>query len=191
MKKVVLVIALMLAAINANAQMKLAHVNSQQLLDTMPSPPITLLAHVNSQQLLDTMPSRKAAMEQLKKFEQDGYKELTEIQKDLEETYKKYEQNKGSWSPVILKIEEEKIMKKQQGLEDRQTALQQELQIYNQELNKPILEMLQKSVEIVSDRKKINYVIDESTTLYFKRGMDITAEVLIELLRLDAEFMKK
>jgi Skp family chaperone for outer membrane proteins len=62
MKKVVLVIALMLAAINANAQMKLAHVNSQQLLDTMPS--------------------RKAAMEKLKKFEQDGYQELTEIQKD-------------------------------------------------------------------------------------------------------------
>ena len=171
MKKAVLVIALMLAAINANAQMKLAHVNSQQLLDTMPS--------------------RKAAMEKLKKFEQDGYKELTEIQKDLEEAYKKYEQNKGSWSPVILKIEEEKIMKKQQGLEDRQTALQQELQIYNQELNKPILEMVQKSVEIVSDRKKINYVIDESTTLYFKGGMDITAEVLIELLRLDAEAMKK
>ena len=134
MKKVVLVISLMLAAINVNAQMKLAHVNSQQLLDTMPS--------------------RKAAMEKLKKFEQDGYKELTEIQKDLEEAYKKYEQNKGSWSPVILRIEEEKIMKKQQGLEDRQTALQQEMQIYNQELNKPILEMVQKSVEIVSDRKK-------------------------------------
>ena len=48
MKKVVLVISLMLAAINVNAQMKLAHVNSQQLLDTMPS--------------------RKAAMEKLKKF---------------------------------------------------------------------------------------------------------------------------
>jgi len=30
-----------------------------------------------------------------------------------------------------------------------------------------------------------------STTLYFKGGMDITAEVLIELLRLDADSMKK
>ena len=90
-----------------------------------------------------------------------------------------------------MKIEEEKIMKKQQGLEDRQTALQQEMQIYTQELNKPILERVQKAVEIVSDRKKINYVLDESNTLYFKGGMDITAEVLIELLRLDAEAMKK
>ena len=171
MKKTILIIALMFTALSASAQMKLAHVNSQQLLDTMPS--------------------RLDALEKLKKFEQDGYQELGEIQKDLEVAYKKYEQNKAIWSPVILKIEEEKIMKKQQGLEDRQTALQQEMQIYTQELNKPILERVQKAVEIVSDRKKINYVLDESTTLYFKGGMDITDEVLIELLRLDAEAMKK
>jgi outer membrane protein len=171
MKKTILSIALMFTALSASAQMKLAHVNSQQLLDTMPS--------------------RLDALEKLKKFEQDGYQELGEIQKDLEVAYKKYEQNKSTWSPVILKIEEEKIMKKQQGLEDRQTALQQEMQIYTQELNKPILERVQKAVEIVSDRKKINYVLDESTTLYFKGGMDITDEVLIELLRLDAEAMKK
>ena len=171
MKKTILIIALMFTALSASAQMKLAHVNSQQLLDTMPS--------------------RLDAVEKLKKFEQDGYQELGEIQKDLEAAYKKYEQNKSTWSPVILKIEEEKIMKKQQGLEDRQTALQQEMQIYTQELNKPILERVQKAVEIVSDRKKINYVLDESNTLYFKGGMNITDEVLIELLRLDAEAMKK
>ena len=171
MKKTILFITLMFSALSASAQMKLAHVNSQQLLDTMPS--------------------RKDALEKLRKFEQDGYLELQEIQKDLESAYKRYEQNKGAMSPVILKIEEEKIMKKQQGLEDRQTALQQELQIYNQELNKPILARVQKAVEIVSDRKKINYVLDESSTLYFKGGMDITAEVLVELLILDGAAMKK
>jgi Skp family chaperone for outer membrane proteins len=52
------------------------------------------------------------------------------------------------------------------------------------------LDRVQKSVEIVSDRKKLNYVIDESTTLYYKGGMDITNEVIIELLRLDAEATK-
>ena len=171
MKKTILFIALMFSALSASAQMKLAHVNSQQLLDTMPS--------------------RKDALEKLRKFEQDGYLELQEIQKDLESAYKRYEQNKGAMSPVILKIEEEKIMKKQQGLEDRQTALQQEMQIYTQELNKPILARIQKAVEIVSDRKKINYVLDESSTLYFKGGMDITAEVLVELLILDVAAMKK
>ncbi len=148
------------------------------------------IGHVNSQQLLDTMPSRLDALEKLKKFEQDGYQELGEIQKDLEAAYKKYEQNKSTWSPVILKIEEEKIIKKQQGLEDRQTTLQQEMQIYTQELNKPILDRIKKATEIIADRKKLNYVIEESSALYFKGGIDCTAEVMVELLRLDAEAIK-
>ena len=148
------------------------------------------IGHVNSQQLLDTMPSRLDALEKLKKFEQDGYQELGEIQKDLEAAYKKYEQNKSTWSPVILKIEEEKIIKKQQGLEDRQTTLQQEMQIYTQELNKPILDRIKKATEIIADRKKLNYIIEESSALYFKGGIDCTAEVMVELLRLDAEAIK-
>jgi Skp family chaperone for outer membrane proteins len=82
-------------------------------------------------------------------------------------------------------------MKKQQALQDREQTLNQEMQAYSQELNKPILERVQKAVEIVSDRKKLNYVIDESVTLYFKGGMDVTAEVIVEVLKLDAEAMKK
>lgn len=94
-------------------------------------------------------------------------------------------------SPMLIKIEEEKLMKKQQNIQDREQALNQEMQIYSQELNKPILERVQKAVEIVSERRKLNYVIDESVTLYFKGGTDITSEVIVELLRLDAEATKK
>jgi Skp family chaperone for outer membrane proteins len=73
----------------------------------------------------------------------------------------------------------------------RQQSLEQEIQAYNEELNKPILERIQKSIEIVADRKKLNYVMDESVTLYFKGGIDCTAEVMVEMLRLDAEALKK
>jgi len=63
--------------------------------------------------------------------------------------------------------------------------------VYNEELNKPILDRIQKSVEIIAERKKLNYIIDESVTLYFKGGIDCTPEVMIELLKFDAESMKK
>ena len=118
-------------------------------------------------------------------------KELQEMQRDLEAAYMKYDQSAANMSPVIQKIEQEKIMKKEQALQERQQSLQQEMQVYSQELNKPILDRVQKAVEIVADRKKLNYVIDESVTLYFKGGTDLTAEVLTELLRMDAEAMKK
>ncbi len=149
------------------------------------------VAHVNSQKLLDTLQSRKDAMNQLKEFEANGIKELQEMEADFNAALAKYEKDRPSMSPTLIKFEEEKLMKKQQGIQDRETSLNQEMQIYSQELNKPILERVQKAVEIVSDRRKLNYVIDESVTLYFKGGTDITAEVIIELLRLDAEALKK
>lgn len=149
------------------------------------------IGHVNSQKLLDTLASRKEAMTKLKKFEEDGYKELQEMQRDLEASYAKYEQTAASMSPVIQKIEQEKIIKKEQSMQERQQSLQQEMQVYSSELNKPILERVQKAVDIVAERKKLNYIIDETVTLYFKGGTDCTAEVMVELLRLDAEAMKK
>ena len=78
-------------------------------------------------------------------------------------------------------------MKKQQALQEREQSLQQEMQVYSQELNTPILTMVQKAVKLVSERKKINYVIDESVTLYFAGGTDITKEVITELLKMDKQ----
>ena len=148
------------------------------------------IAHVNSQKLLDTLPSRKAAIVQLKAFEESGVKELQEMEADFNKQIAIYEKNRPTMSPVIIKIEEEKLMKKQQALQEREQSLNSEMQAVSQELNKPILERVQKAVEIVSDRKKLSYVINESTTLYFKGGMDITNEVITELLRLDADATK-
>ena len=171
MKKLVLAVVIILSVGSVNAQQKIAHFNSQKLLDTLPS--------------------RKAAIDQLKLFEQNGVQELKEMEADFNKQVAIYEKARPTMSPVIIKIEEEKLMKKQQALEERQQTLNTEMQAVSQELNKPILERVQKAVEVVSDRKKLSYVIDETVTLYFKGGMDITSEVLVELLRMDSEATKK
>lgn len=171
MKKLILALLVVLSAGALNAQSKVGHVNSQKLLDTLPS--------------------RKEAIIRLREFESNGVKELQEMEADFNKALQIYEQKRGDMSPVIQKIEEEKLMKKNQALQEREQALTQEMQIYSQELNKPILDRVQKAVDIVADRKKLNYVIDETVTLYFKGGTDLTQEVLVELLRLDAESMKK
>ncbi|MBL1281377.1 MAG: OmpH family outer membrane protein [Fluviicola sp.] len=147
----------------------------------------TNIAHVNSQALLDTLPSRKAAIVQLQKFEQDGMLELQEMEQDFNAALAKYQAALAGMSPVIQKIEEEKLMKKQQGLQEREQGLQQEMQVVSNELNAPILSLVQKAVKIVSERNKINYVIDESVTLYFGGGTDITDEVIKELLKMDKQ----
>lgn len=150
----------------------------------------TKIGHVNSQTLLDTLPSRKTALKNLQEFERNGYKELQEMQADFQKQVAVYQEKLPTMSPVIKQIEEEKLMKKEQAIQDRQQSLSIEMQAYSEELNAPILKRVQEAVKIVAERKKVNYVIDESTTLYFETGMDLTQEVLTELLRLDAEASK-
>jgi len=146
--------------------------------------------HVNSQKLLDTMPSRKVAIQTLRQFELNGSNELKEMEADLEKVYTEFQAKQPAMSPVIQKIEEEKIMRKQQALQEREQSLNREMQAVSQDLNTPILDRIQRAVKIVAERKKLSYVIDETTTLYFAGGTDLTAEVTVELLRIDKEETK-
>lgn len=166
MKKVLLALLVVFSATSLMAQQKFGHVNSQTLLDSLPS--------------------RKAAIVKMKEFEASGYAELQEMDNDLQRAYAKYQKDQPTMSPVLQKIEEEKLMRKQQTLQDREQSLSVEMQAYSQELNEPILDRVQRAVKIVAERKKLSYVIDESVTLYYSGGMDITAEVMVELLKLDA-----
>lgn len=146
------------------------------------------LAHVNSQELLESMESRKQAITKMQEFEKAGYEELQAMQADLEKAYNDFEQKRPTLSPILIKIEEEKLMKKQQALQERQQSLQVEMQAYSEELNAPILQMLQDAVKTVSVAKKLDYVIDETQVLYFN-GENITEAVKVELKKLDDQYV--
>jgi len=171
MNRLIFALVLAFSSVAVTAQMKIAHVNSQRLLDSLPS-------YV------------KAELE-LKKFQDDGVTELGALEKQISDAYVKLEGIKNDLTPTMLKIEQEKIMGMEQRYQQTQSLLQQQLQTLANEYNQPILDRLQKAIEIIADRKKVNYVLDTSKLLYSKAGIDITMEVKVELLRLDAEAMKK
>ena len=112
--------------------------------------------------------------------------ELKEMEADLQKRYSKYMAEQSTLSPIIKQNEEEQLQKKQQAMQLREQELQQKMQQLGTELNEPILKRVKKAIEIVAGRRKLSYVVDESSTLYFAGGTDITSEVMAELLRLDA-----
>lgn len=145
----------------------------------------TKIAHVNSNRLLDSLPSRQAALKQLQEFSINGEKELQEMEADLNKKIQKFQTDQPTMTPITIKYEQEKLQRLSMAIEQRQEELQQQISQMNNELNAPILKRMQKAVDIVSERKKLNYVIDETAAVYFKGGTDITDEVLVELLKLD------
>jgi outer membrane protein len=150
----------------------------------------TKIGHVDSQKLLDTLQSRKDAIRKLDSMKTAGMEELRIMDADFQKAYQDYMTNQASKSPAERQIIEGRLMQKQQMLEATQASLEEGLQIVSEELNKPILDRVQKSIDIVADRKKLNYVLDVSATMYSKGGIDITGEVITELLLLDAAARK-
>lgn len=147
------------------------------------------IGHVNSNEVLDTLPSRKAALAELQDLSKAAQKELADADSELNAAYEKYMKERETLSQVLRQYEEERLSKKQNDLQNRQQELQQRIQQRNDALNAPILKLLQQAVENVAKRKKLEYVIDETQLLY-AGGVDITGEVITEALKLDAENAK-
>ena len=149
------------------------------------------VAHVNSQSLLDTMPSRDLALKEIKEIEDEFKLELNGMYEEYEKTRAKLEAERATLSPTIIKSREANLMNLGQRIQEREQTVQNELQVRAQELNQPIFDRVKQAVDIVAERKKLNYVIDASNMLYSKGGMDITGEVVVELLKLDATAINK
>lgn len=150
----------------------------------------TKIGHVDSQKLLDTLPSRKEAIRKLDSMKLAGMEELKIMDADFQKAYQDYLPKQGSMSPAERQIVEGRLMQKQQMLEATQASLEEGLQLRSEELNKPILDNVQKAIDIVAERNKLNYVLDVSATMYWKKGIDITNEVITELLLLDKALKK-
>lgn len=148
------------------------------------------IGFVDSQKLLDTMPSRKLALEKYRAHEKSLSEEFNTLRADLEKAYADYQAKQGDLTPVLRQAAEKKIMDKERSVQERQENIQQELQAYGEELNIPILDRVQKAISIISERQKLTMVVDKSTTLYFAPEMEITNIVVVELLRLEKEASK-
>lgn len=145
------------------------------------------IGFVDSQRLLDTMPSRKVAMEKYLAHEKELAEEFNILRADYDKAMNDYQAKYNDLTPVLRQAAEKKIMDKERQLQERQQSIQQELQAFGEELNVPILDRIQKSIAIISERQKLSMVVDKTSTLYFAPDMDITNAVAVELLKLEKE----
>lgn len=148
------------------------------------------IGFVDSQRLLDTMPSRKAAIEKIMEHEKQLIEDLKSLQTEIQKMEKEYQEKVNNMTPVIRQSFEKKLQDKYTQFQTSQQSSQEELQAYGEELNAPILERLQNAVKIVAERQKLAMVVDKTSALYSAADMDITSTVVAELLRLEKEANK-
>lgn len=166
---VILCMTLGLGAINANAQSKIAHINLNDLRDSMP----TLF-----DSLQEELGKYQAKLErQLKGFEMEI--------KDLEKQIQTLENNvmRDDYEEIQLQLKINNYKSTVSAYQQTAQEFQNLLVEKQEELLKPIKDQIEITVKAIAESKGYDYVIDSSmgTMLYLAPEYDILKEVLAAL----------
>ena len=142
------------------------------------------LGYINSQEVMMMMPEVNDVEKQLAEFNEKNMKYLQDMEKEIQDKYAKYEQEKDNMTEAIRKVQEEELMGLQQRLQTTYQALQQEAQKKQAELLKPLQDKLMAAIESVSKKQGLTMVYDMmSGAILYKSetAIDITPAVKKEL----------
>jgi outer membrane protein len=143
------------------------------------------IAHLDVQKVIDTLPSYKAAKKEIQALMNDAEKDLKELEGALEKILVELEEAQASNASQMTL---DRIRKRAQNAQERyyqaEQMWQRDMQVLNSRLNQPILDLIQKAIDNVAEKMKLTYVLDVAATHYAK-GDDITNAVITEALVLD------
>lgn len=148
------------------------------------------IAHIDTQKLLEEMPERKSAEAQLKKLEQSYMADIQSSIKELQTKADTYRKEAEALTEAQLKAREAEFMKKSEEIQtmennirQAQQTASQNLQQKQQELVDPILKKVKAAVEKVATAQGFQYVLDSSngSGVIVAKGTDLYSAVKKEL----------
>lgn len=138
------------------------------------------VAHINTQELIAAMPSAKAAQAELEALGKTYQTDMQAMGTDYQNTVKQYEAEASTKTDEENQKRGLELQKTQQRIQEFQASARQDLAKKEAELFKPIQEEAFAAINKVSKALGYEYVL-ERTTLIVADGKDILNEVKKEL----------
>lgn len=120
------------------------------------------IGHINSQELLESMPESDSAQAKLEKVSKDLQSQLEAMQVELNNKYQDYLGKRDSYSELIRQTKETELQEMQQRIQQFSQVAEQDLQKQRQETFKPILDKANKAIADVAKENNFTYVLDLS-----------------------------
>ncbi|MBQ0735152.1 OmpH family outer membrane protein [Aquimarina celericrescens] len=141
------------------------------------------VAHIASQELVESMPAFKAAKSEIEKLNKTYDAEIRNMVLELQNTIKKYSQEAETKTDEENLKRQQEIQATEKSINDyRQNALK-DLQKKEIELMKPIYEQARTSIQKVARAQGFQYVLDSTTGtgVIMADGKDLMADVKKDL----------
>lgn len=123
------------------------------------------VAHINAQALVGSMPEAKKAETDLQTFAQSLEGEGKTMVDEYTKKMKEFDEKAASMTDNMKEIKGREIQDSQKRIQDYREQAEQKVQQKQQELLKPIYDKARKAIEDVAKEKGYGYVIDSSAGL--------------------------
>lgn len=133
------------------------------------------VAHINSQELMEQYPKSKVATDSLKVKQKEAEETLKQMQEILMKRVEEYKAKAAdpATPKSTLGILEEDIREFEDRIYKTEDQLKIDLQNLQNALFKPIYDDIKKAVGEVSKEMGINYVFDIGAMIYYEGGTDL------------------
>jgi outer membrane protein len=123
------------------------------------------LAHINMEELIVSMPEYDSAMVKLQKLEKELTQALEDMNVDRNRKLDDFTKNSSNWSELVRGSKEQEIISMNQRIQAFQEQAQETMQQDYQKLMQPVQEKANKAIESVAKEQGITYVISANTQI--------------------------
>ena len=121
------------------------------------------IAHVNTAEILDAMPDKAKAEKSLEKYYGELQSQLETMAKEYQTKMQDYEANQATMSNLVKQSKEKEIVDLQTRIQQFQVNAEGEFENKRAELLKPIRDKIQNAINAVGKEKGYTYVLDLAT----------------------------
>ncbi len=148
------------------------------------------LGHVNTNELLRMMPERQEAQEELQRYAQDLEETFMSMQNEFQTKYQEFIDNQETYSQLVRQSKERELQSLQERIMEFEESAQQDIMQEEERLLRPIINEAREAIEEVARDNGFTYIFDTSggAVVYHERGEDIMPLVM-DKLNLDRDDM--
>lgn len=141
------------------------------------------VAHIASQELIESLPAYEEAMNQLQALQRTYDTEIRELMTEAQSTFQRYEAEATTMTDEQNAQRANELQQTQRSIGEYRNNAMEELQQKEMELLQPILESARETIQKVARDKGYDYVLDSTTGagLLMADGYDLMPDVKAEL----------
>jgi len=141
------------------------------------------VAHINVNELMSSMPDMKAAESQMKKVGETYDNEYKTMVTEYQNKLKKYDDEAATVGEAVNQTRQTEVQEMANRIQQYQQTASKELQQKQEAIVKPIMEKTRLAIQKVAKAKGYQYVLDSTTGsgVLLADGPDLLADVKKEL----------